>query len=62
MNAMQRMISGVTGILILLNVLFLLTVVHPTDPSKTSTYLFQQTAAVFLIGTLFMYLARDRRR
>ncbi len=61
MNAMQRLISGVTGVLILLTVLCPLTVVHPTDPSKTSIYLLQQSAVIFLIGTLFMYLVKDKK-
>ncbi len=60
MNGMQRIISGVTGVLILLTVLFPLNVAHPTDPERTSVYLLQQAAAIFLVGTLFIYLARDK--
>ena len=60
MNAMQRIISGVTGVLILLTVLCSLTVAHPTDPGKTSIYLLQQAAVIFLVGTLFMYLVRNK--
>ena len=58
MNAMQRMISGVTGMLILLIVLFPMNLAPPTEPEKASVYLLQMAATVFVIGTFFMYLAR----
>ena len=60
MNAMQRMISGVTGVLILLIVLFPMNLAPSSEPEKASVYLVQMAAAVFVIGTFFMYLARDR--
>jgi hypothetical protein len=56
------LISGVTGTLIVLITLFSLTVVNHNDPSKTNVYLLQQVAAIFLIGTLFMYLVKDKKQ
>ena len=62
MNGMQRVISGVTGAFVLLIVLFPLNAAHATGAAKSNAYLLQQAAAVFLIGALFNYLARDKKR